>query len=98
MKEKKKNHHRNKSKQDSQENSGTGNKETSNRSAGAETPIYLTSNSTLQTTEEHLHDQSVDARQDTTMEPSNDDLYEIKAGKLTGRDGIGDVDGEEHNR
>ena len=30
--------------------------------------------STLQTPEEHRHDQSVDPRQDTTMEVSNDDL------------------------
>jgi hypothetical protein len=41
-----------------------------------ETKIYLTPNSTLQTPEEHQHDQSVDPRKDNTMEVSNDDLRE----------------------
>ncbi len=43
-----------------------------------ETPIYLTSDSTLQTAQEHQHDQSVDPRKDTTMEVSNDDLNETE--------------------
>ena len=60
------------------------------RSSGEGTPIYLTSNTTLQSPEEHAHDQSVDPRKDTQMEASNDDLHEIKAGKLTGRDGTKD--------
>lgn len=30
--------------------------------------------STLQTPEEHRHDQSVDPRKDTSLQPSNDDL------------------------
>ncbi|HYH14269.1 MAG TPA: hypothetical protein VD794_03560 [Flavisolibacter sp.] len=59
----------------------------SNRSHGEGTPIYLTSDSTLQSPEEHAHDKSVDPNKDTTMEASNDDLHDIKAGKLTGRDG-----------
>lgn len=46
-----------------------------NRSTGEGTPIYLTSDSTLQSPEEHKHDESVDPRQDTKMEPSNDDLF-----------------------
>lgn len=58
----------------------------SNRSDGEGTPIYLTGNSTLQSPEEHAHDQSVDPTKDTTISVSNDDLHEIKAGKLTGRD------------
>ena len=41
-----------------------------------ETKIYLTPDSTLQTPEEHRHDQSVDPRKDNTMEVSNDDLRE----------------------
>ncbi|RYY66820.1 MAG: hypothetical protein EOO12_03090 [Chitinophagaceae bacterium] len=51
-----------------------------------ETPIYLTSNSTLQTEAEHLHDQSVDPRQDRTIDVNRDDQHEIRAGRLTGRD------------
>ena len=47
-----------------------------NNEAEEETKIYLTSDSTLQTPEEHQHDQSVDPRKDTTMEVSNDDLRE----------------------
>lgn len=58
----------------------------SNRSHGEGTPIYLTSDSTLQSPEEHAHDKSVDPRQDTSMDVSDTDLTEIKAGKLTGRD------------
>jgi hypothetical protein len=62
------------------------------KNAGEETPIYLTSNSTLQTPSEHLHDQSVDATKDTTIEVSGDDLNDIKLGTLTGRD---DMDNEQ---
>ena len=64
--------------------------EDSNRSDGAGTPIYLTSNSTLQSPEEHAHDQSVDPRQDTSMDVSMDDLHDIKAGRLTGREDTSD--------
>lgn len=42
----------------------------------AETKIYLTPDSTLQTPEEHAHDQSVDPRKDNTIGVSNDDLRE----------------------
>jgi hypothetical protein len=41
-----------------------------------ETKIYLTPDSTLQTPEEHQHDQSVDPRKDTTIGVSNDDLHD----------------------
>ena len=58
-----------------------------NRSHGEGTPIYLTGNSTLQSPEEHAHDKTVDPNKDTTRSVSEDDLREIKAGKLTGRDG-----------
>lgn len=64
--------------------------ENSNRSVGEGTPIYLTSDSTLQSPEEHTHDKQVDPRSDRTMEASSDDLHEINAGKLTGRDGTND--------
>lgn len=51
-----------------------------------ETPIYLTSDSTLQTPSEHEHDQSVDPTKDTTREVSRDDLNDIKLGTITGRE------------
>jgi hypothetical protein len=72
---------RNKEATSRNENDGT------NRSHGEGTPIYLTGNSTLQSNEEHAHDKSVDPNQDTSMSVSNDDLHDINAGKLTGRDG-----------
>jgi hypothetical protein len=65
---------------DEREDDGT------NRSDGEGTPIYLTGNSTLQSPEEHAHDKSVDPQQNTLREASGDDLHEIKAGRLTGRD------------
>ena len=72
---------RNKQERPRDEDDGT------NRSHGEGTPIYLTGNSTLQSPEEHAHDKSVDPNKDTTMSVSNDDLHDINAGKLTGRDG-----------
>ncbi|NTS42910.1 hypothetical protein HRG84_18630 [Flavisolibacter sp. BT320] len=39
-----------------------------------EIKIYGAPGSTLQTPEEHQHDQSIDPRKDNTMEVSNDDL------------------------
>jgi len=60
-----------------------------NRSDGEGTPIYLTSDSTLQSPEEHQHDKTVDPRKDTTRDVSDSDLTEIKAGTLTGRDRTG---------
>lgn len=53
-----------------------------------ETKIYLTGNSTLQTEEEHRHDQQVDPTKDKDISVSQDDLHEIKAGKLTGRESV----------
>jgi hypothetical protein len=51
-----------------------------------ETPIYLSGNSTLQTPEEHERDQQTDPRQDSRTEVNNDDLHEVRLGRLTGRD------------
>jgi hypothetical protein len=74
-----------------------------NRSTGEGTPIYLTPGSTLQSPEEHAHDEGVDPRLDTTMEVSNDDLQDIKAGKITGADTLvddkdsGETDAESNN-
>lgn len=67
-----------------------GEQDGSNRSHGEGTPIYLTSDSTLQSPEEHEHDQNVDPTKDTTTDVSRDDLHEIKAGTLTGRESSSD--------
>jgi hypothetical protein len=64
----------------------------SDRSSGEGTPIYLTPDSTLQSPVEHAHDESVDPRKDTTMAVSNDDLHDIKAGTLTGRENSSEDD------
>jgi len=47
-----------------------------NKNEVEETKIYLTPDSTLQTPEEHQHDQQVDPRNDNTISVSNDDLRE----------------------
>ncbi len=49
-----------------------------------ETKIYLTPNSTLQTPEEHQHDQSVDPRKDNTISVSRDDLNETEIDRQRG--------------
>lgn len=54
-----------------------------------ETKIYLTPDSTLQTPEEHRHDQSIDPRKDSTISVSNDDLRETDIDRM--RD---DLDGK----
>ncbi len=60
-------------------------KNDNSKNKNEETPIYLTSDSTLQTPSEHQHDQSIDATKDTTIEVSRDDLNDIKLGTLKGR-------------
>ena len=54
-----------------------------------ETPIYVSGNTTLQTPEEHQHDQSIDPRQDTSREVSRDDLHITNADHLAGSDRAG---------
>ncbi len=63
------------------------------RSTGEGTPLYLTSNSTLQSPEEHEHDQSVDTRADETMEVSNDDLSSPSADDTS----ADDAEDNQHN-
>lgn len=67
-------------------------KQQGNNNKAEETKIYLTPDSTLQTPEEHQHDQSVDPRKDNTISVSNDDLRETDIDKF--RD---DVDGKRGN-
>lgn len=47
-----------------------------------ELKIYGAPGSTLQTPEEHQHDQSIDPRKDSTMDVSNDDLRETTVDKM----------------
>lgn len=47
-----------------------------------ETKIYLTPDSTLQTPEEHQHDQRVDPRKDNSIGVSNDDLHETDIDRM----------------
>jgi hypothetical protein len=49
-------------------------KQRDNNNEIQETKIYLTPDSTLQTPEEHQHDQSVDPRKDNRISVSNDDM------------------------
>ncbi len=67
-----------------------------NKEAGEETKIYLTSDSTLQTPEEHKHDQSVDPRKDNTIDVSNSDLRETETDRNRGEmfDITGDDDSD----
>ena len=57
-----------------------------------EIKIYGAPGSTLQTPEEHQHDQSVDPRKDNTMEVSNDDLRKTDIEKMQE-----DLDGKRGN-
>lgn len=61
-------------------------REESTPAAGEGTPIYLYGDSTLQTPEEHRRDQGVDPRKDDSIDVSDSDLEQIKAGRLTGRE------------
>lgn len=61
-------------------------REESTPAAGEGTPVYLYGDSTLQTPEEHEHDRRVDPRKDDSMDVSDSDLEQIKAGRLTGRE------------
>ncbi|MEJ7912664.1 MAG: hypothetical protein WKF70_05875 [Chitinophagaceae bacterium] len=63
------------------------------RSSGEGTPLYLTSDTTLQSPEEHAHDQSVDAREDETLEVSNDD----KSSLISDDAGADDVEDNQNN-
>ena len=63
-------------------NNNNDNKKEQSQSEEDELKIYGPGGSTLQTPEEHRHDQSVDPRKDTTMEASNDDLRQSDVDKL----------------
>jgi hypothetical protein len=46
----------------------------------------------LQTASEHEHDKSINPTKNARMEASDDDLHDIKAGKMTGRDEMNSED------
>lgn len=54
-----------------------------------ETPIYLTTDSTLQTSDEAKRDKAIDPRQDDTMDVSDTDLKESDSDKYAGSDSTG---------
>lgn len=72
-------------------------REESTPAAGEGTPVYLYGDSTLQTPEEHRHDQSVDPRKDDTIDVSDSDLEPIRAGTLTGRESAAQRDNERND-
>jgi hypothetical protein len=61
------------------------------------TPIYATNDSTLQTPEEHQHDESVDPRKSSSIDVSNDDLRETKADRLAGSDRAGTAERKDNS-
>jgi hypothetical protein len=71
-------------KQDGLEDQGQNRSQDTSRQE--ETPIYLNSNTTLQSEEEHRHDQQTDPREDQSLDVNRDDLHEVRLGRLTGRD------------
>jgi len=71
-------------------------KQRGNNNEVNETKIYLTPDSTLQTPEEHQHDQSVDPRKDNTIGVSNDDLRETDIDRF--RDSVDGSRGSEEGK
>jgi hypothetical protein len=73
-------------------------KQRGNNNEVGETKIYLTPDSTLQTPEEHQHDQSVDPRKDNTIGVSNDDLRETDIDRFRDSvDGARPMDNDDEN-
>jgi hypothetical protein len=63
--------------------------------ADEDVKIYLTDDSTLQTSEEKESDNMVDPRKDRTISVSEDDLHDAKAGRLTGRESLDERDSDQ---
>jgi len=62
-----------------------------------ETPIYLTTDSTLQTSDEARRDKAIDARQDDSIDVSNTDLKETDADKYAGSDRAGTAERKDNS-
>ncbi len=72
-----------------QEQSGTGQRNEEKDKDSDSSHIYTTDGSTLQTPEEHEHDQSVDPRKNNRISISQDDLHETKGDRMAGSDRAG---------
>lgn len=62
-----------------------------------ETPIYLTTDSTLQTPDEARRDKAIDPRQDDTMDVSDTDLKESDADRYADSDGAGTAESKDNS-
>lgn len=62
-----------------------------------ETPIYLTTDSTLQTSDEAKRDKAIDPREDDTMDVSDTDLKETNADKYAGSDRAGTAERKDNS-
>jgi hypothetical protein len=62
-----------------------------------ETPIYLTTDSTLQTPDEDRRDKAIDPRKDNTIDVSDTDLRESDADKYTGSDRAGTAERKDNS-
>lgn len=62
-----------------------------------ETPIYLTTDSTLQTQDEDRRDKAIDPRNDNTMDVSDTDLRETDADKYAGSDRAGTAERKDNS-
>jgi hypothetical protein len=82
-----KRHHRNRKNNNNDQREAAS--DYSSNVANESTPIYLTSDSTLQTPEEDRRDKSKDPRNNDSLSVSNDDLHETKGDRLAGSDRAG---------
>ncbi len=62
-----------------------------------ETPVYLTTDSTLQTPDEHRRDKAIDPRKDDTIDVSGTDLRESDADKYGGSDRAGTAERKDNS-
>ncbi|GAA4324003.1 hypothetical protein [Flaviaesturariibacter amylovorans] len=80
--------------QDAPEEQGQTGRDAQQGTGSEETPIYLTGNSTLQSPDEHARDSAIDPRDDNRTDIGNDDLHEVRLGRMTGWD----VDGNDSDQ
>ena len=73
------------------------NNEMASNASNEPTPIYLTSDSTLQTPDEDREDKSKDPRKDTSISVSNDDLHETNADRMAGSDRAGSAERKDNS-
>lgn len=66
--------------------------EQNKKSREEETPVHLTSDSTLQSPQEAEHDKSIDPRKDNTIGVSDTDLKETDADRYGGPNKTGPIE------